>query len=878
MIRRVGLASGVLVILALVVVAVVGTSTVRRGWPATGGTLAMPGLDGSVTVVRDAHGIPQIYADTAADLFRAQGFVTAQDRFFEMDLRRHITAGRLAELVGKAGVDTDKVIRTLGWRKVAEDSLPKLAPASRRYLSAYAEGVNAYLEQRGGPANTAVEYAVLGTSLPEYRIERWDAVDSLAWIQAMAWDLRGNYSDEITRARLSATMDPATLAVLYPPYPSGHAPILSDSEWQPGRRYAAAARPEAFAADVRRQPVGPTAMPGVPAAVPGPPAALALPDGAEDALASASAALDAVATTLGRGEGIGSNSWVVAGSRTASGKPLLVNDPHLAPSVPGIWYQIGLHCRTVSSSCPFDVAGFSFSGLPGVVIGHNARVAWGFTNLGPDTTDFYYEKLAGDTAYVKDGRTVPLVFTTETIKVRGGEDVTLTTRRTGHGPIVSDVVTSVADAGRRPPLDGAAAPEPYAVSLAWTGLVPTATLDAVFLLDAATDFATFREAARAFQMPSQNLVYADVDGHIGYQAPGLIPIRRASTPGYPPGYVPSPGWDSQWDWQGYVSFDELPWTLDPADGVIVAANQQVTGAPGAPFLTTEWDYGWRGQRIADLVAATPTLDVQAMGRIQMDATNTLAPALVKALLAIDLSGDAFTQEAQSLLRGWDFTEPVGPSPSSAAAAYYNAVWVRLVQATFDDQLPPDIRADGGGRWWVAMTVLLGEATSTWWDDRRTPSVIESRDEILTRALVQARLDLTRAISSQVSDWSWGKLHTLTLTHRVLGGDAVPSIVRSMVNRGPIPLPGGSSIVDANGWDVSKGYTVSWAPSMRMVVDLADLDASTWVNQTGASGHPYHPNYVDQVDAWATGASLPWPFTQGAVTAARRDELVLVPRG
>ncbi len=873
-----GIALALLLLVVVVALSVVGASTVRRGWPTTSGTVALPGLDGQVSVVRDAHGIPQVYADTPADLFRAQGFVTAQDRFFEMDLRRHVASGRLAELVGKAGVDTDKVVRTLGWRKVAEASLPKLAPTTRQYLAAYAEGVNDYLERRDA-SSTALEYAVLGTSLPEYRIERWDAVDSLVWIEAMAWDLRADYSDELTRARLVPTMDAKMIAVLYPPYPSTHASILSEADWQPGQSAAGAVAPPALSAAGGGTGAGAPRL-GPPAGTPGSAAAavtgVALSASAADALASASAALDAVVIVLGRGDGIGSNSWVVSGARTASGKPLLANDPHLAPSVPGVWYQIGLHCRTVSTSCPFDVAGFSFAGMPGVVIGHNARVAWGFTNLAPDATDFYFEKLSGDSAYVKDGRTLPLEIGTETIKVRGGDDVELTTRRTGHGPILSDVVPAATDAGRRPAVGEGSAPEPYAVSLSWTGLVPTATLDAVFLLDTAKDFASFREAARAFAVPSQNLVYADVDGHIGYQAPGLVPVRRASTPGYPPGYLPSPGWDSQWDWQGFVPFEHMPWTLDPPEAVIVAANQQVTAA-GSPYLTTEWDPGWRSQRIADLIAATPTLTREQMSTIQLDAKNTFAPTLVKALLDIDLSGDPFTQPAQDLLRRWDFTQPADSSTNSAAAAYFNAVWTRLMQATFDDQLPADVRADGGGRWWQAMSVLLRDPANPWWDDKRTPSVVESRDEILHRALVQARLDLTRAISSNVSEWSWGKLHTLTLTHRVLGGESVPSIVRSMVNRGPIPLPGGGSIVNANGWDATKGYQVQWAPSMRMVVDLADLDASTWVNQTGASGHPYHPNYVDQVDAWASGTTFPWPFTQAAVNAAKRDELVLVPR-
>lgn len=862
-VRNIGLGVLVFVVMSLVAGTIVGTGLVRRAWPQTSGSIALEGLGADVTVIRDARGVPDIYASNAVDLFRAQGFVAAQDRFFEMDLRRHITAGRLAELVGKAGLDTDKVVRTMGWRKVAEEELPRLAPATRRYLSAYADGVNDYLATSGDPSNFALEYTILATQLPDYRVEKWTALDSLSWLKAMAWDLRSNVDAELTRARLSGIMDSAALAWLYPAYPSAlHEPILSEADWQPGR--AASATPPALtsgpAVTVAR------AAPAVPTPSTGQAAAL---DGAAQSV-------DSVTALLGTGEGMGSNSWVVGPSRTTTGKPLLANDPHLGVSVPGIWHQVGLHCRTVTADCPFDVTGFSFAGMPGVVIGHNARIAWGFTSLAADVSDLYYEKVTGD-RYLRGTELVPLTVTKEVIKVAGGDDVDLTVRRTVHGPIVSDVLAGTADVGNRPVIDGTLVQgESYAVSLAWTGLVSSATADAIFQVDRASDFGQFREAARNFAAPSQNLVYADVDGHIGYQSPGLIPLRAASTPGYPPGYLPSPGWQPQWDWQGFLAFEQLPWAFDPAEGYLVAANQQVTGVV-PPFLTADWDAGWRSQRINDLVAQSGRISPERMGQIQDDTFNAFAPTLVAALLKIDLSGDQFTGEAQALLQGWDYTQPADDSRSSAAAAYFNAVWTVLVQATFDDQLPADLRADGGGRWWLVVSGLLADPGNAWWDDRRTPSVVENRDEILRRALVQARLNLTKQVGSQISDWSWGKLHTLTVTSRVFGSESLPSLLRRVFNRGPIPLPGGSSIVNANGWDASKGFQVNWAPSMRMVVDLGDLDASTWVNQTGNSGHPNHPNYVDQLDTWAAGASFPWPFTKDAVDAARQYELTLTPK-
>ena len=269
---------------------------------------------------------------------------------------------------------------------------------------------------------------------------------------------------------------------------------------------------------------------------------------------------------VGRGDGIGSNSWVVGPKRSSTGKPLLANDPHLGVGIPGIWYQTGLHCRSVSPACPFDVTGFSFAGLPGIVIGHNQSIAWGFTNLGPDVSDFYLEQLSGD-SYRRGKSYLPLKQHTETIKVAGGQDVTTTVRETVHGPLLSDVIPSVAQAGRTALVEGKAETTSYAVSLAWTGLLPGHTADAIFKINTAQNFAQFRDAARDFAVPAQNLLYADTQGHIGYQAPGQVPIRASSTTGAPPGYWPAPGWDPRYDWTGFVPFEQMPTAYDPPEGL-----------------------------------------------------------------------------------------------------------------------------------------------------------------------------------------------------------------------------------------------------------------------------------------------------------------------
>jgi len=507
------------------------------------------------------------------------------------------------------------------------------------------------------------------------------------------------------------------------------------------------------------------------------------------------------------------------------------------------------------------------------MIGHNQSIAWGFTNLNPDVSDFYLEQTRGET-YLRGKTYLPMKEHTETIRVAGGPDIPLTVRATIHGPVLSDVIPAVHQAGTTAPVEGKAEPTEFDVSLAWTGLLPGHTADAIFEIDTAQNFTQFRDAAKDFAVPSQNLVYADTAGHIGYQAPGQVPIRLSSTKGAPPGYWPAPGWDPKYDWKGFVPFAQMPMSYDPPEGYIVAANQAVT-ASKTPFLTTEWDYGYRSQRIRNLITATPKVTPARMSQIQGDTYNAFAPVLVKALLAVNLRGDPFAEDSKELLRTWDYTQPIGNSPTSAAAAYFNAVWSNVLRLTFDDELG-DMKANGGSQWMQALTLLLAKPHDTWWDNKMTPQVIESRDEVLREAMVAARMDLTKQLGKTPVTWQWGRLHQLTFKSQIQVITSVPAPVAMIFNRGPWQLPGGSSIVNANGWNASQGYQVDWAPSMRMVVNLGDLDASRWVNQTGNSGHPYDAHYVDQADSWAKNETFAWPFSAKAVQAAGGDELTLIP--
>ncbi|WP_324613640.1 penicillin acylase family protein [Agromyces kandeliae] len=857
--RRTGWAKflvGALVTVLVLGVAAVGFGwwTVHRSFPVESGRISVAGLDGAVTVYRDDAGIPQLVAETDHDLLFAQGYVHAQDRFWEMDFRRHVTAGRVAELFGESQVATDAFIRTLDWRGIAEQEFELLDEPSRALYEAYADGVNAYLSERSG-VELSLEYGVLALQNPGYQPERWTPVDSIAWLKAMAWDLRSNLGDEIDRALLLASgLTPEQVAQLHPAFPWSAKPTIVGGP--------APAAPAGL--DVR-------AVDGGSAPVDAGTAATAADEETAGVLGDLAARLDALPQLLGpEGGDLGSNSWVVSGALTDTGMPLLANDPHLGPAMPSIWVQMGLHCAELSPLCTFDVAGFGFSGLPGIIIGHNERIAWGFTNLAPDVADLYLERVTED-SYELDGELVPLGTREEVIEVAGGEPVTVTVRSTARGPIVTDIGSDFAAVaeGYASTADGADEPADGAeqtaleVSLQWTALQPGRTPQAVFAMNRAEGWDEFRAAAERFEVPSQNVVYADVDGNIGYQAPGRIPVRSAGD-----GTVPLPGWTSENGWTGTVPYDELPSVLNPERGYIVTANNAVE--QDGPMLTRDWDLGYRAEgierRLGELIASGEPITAEDMSEIQFDTRDANAEAFLPVIAELDLDGDA--ARGARLLADWD----ASADEDSAQAAYFAVFWRNLLDGMFGS-LPESTRPVGGDRWFSVLGTLLGQPEDAWWSDRASGAT--GRDAVLAAALDAAWAEASDLMGDDPGAWRWGGLHTLTLTNQTFGESGIGPI-EWLFNRGPYEAGGGSAIVNANGWDATLGYEVNWVPSMRMVVDLDDFDDSTWVNLTGASGHAFHAHYDDQAELWQTGETREWPFSTRAVRRAATDALVLQP--
>lgn len=858
--RALGWVLGVIVILGIGAGAF-GWYTVQRSFPQTTGTIEVAGLENAVTVQRDGSGVPSITAASSQDLFFAQGYVHAQDRFWEMDFRRHLTAGRLSELFGESQLGTDKFLRSLGWHDVAKQEVETLSPETRAYYEAYAAGVNAYMAERKGSA-LSLEYAALGLQNPDYSPEPWTPVDSIAWLKAMAWDLRTNIEDETARALAGQQLDATQLADLYPGYPFDEHPVIVDKNWAL----------ELPAATLRKK------LGEVASQVSG-----ALGDAvASGALSGALESVQAVDEMItSQSEGVGSNSWVVSGEHTDTGSPLLANDPHLGASLPSVWTQMQLRCSTVSEACPFDVTGFSFSGLPGIVIGHNDHIAWGFTNLTTDVADLYIERVDGD-SYWQDDEQHDLTVRDEVIKVAGGEDVPLEVRSTAHGPIISGLTpdfTSIAtqpivgegvgskETPVAPNATAEALPGEYAVSLRWTALDAGSTGEAIFALNLSKNFDDFRAAAALFDVPAQNLIYADPEGNIGYQAPGRLPIRGAGD-----GWLPQPGWDSAYDWQGYVPFEDQPMLYNPDSGYIVTANNAIVSDDYPYFLSRDWDYGYRAARIVELldnaIAAGPVTS-QTMADIQMDNQMPAAEALQSAFASIRVKNPA-TQQAIEGLSAWDGQN----AADSADAAFANVLWNRVTELMLEGKTA-DIPRDDQSRLATFFEQQLAQPDSSWWQNEEAD--ITSQPQLLEVAAQQAYDELSAAQGTDQSKWNWGKLHAITLTHGTFGSSGIAPLER-LFNRGPYEVGGGSGVVNATGWSLDEGYATTNVPSMRMVIDPSDWDASTWIHLTGSSGHAFNAHYTDQTSDWATGVQRPWAFTQEAVDAATKDTLTLTPAG
>ena len=786
-------------------------SILRRSLPETSGSIRVPGLHGVVTIDRDAWGIPHLTASNLEDLYFGNGFVHAQDRLWQMELSRRVSAGRLSELFGRLALDADRLMRRMGLRRVAELEVARLPSDIRDLYKAYCRGVNFAVSGLSG--RWPIEFGIVRAMpppRPRWRPEPWTIADSLAYGKLMAFGLGLNWSSELVRAALLAKLGPPRAAALEPVYPAGSPVVLPSA---------------------------------------------GIPPGLASSLLEAYAELEPFLAASGVGAGGFSNNWVVDGSRTASGKPLLANDPHLGLQMPSIWYEIELN------GPGFEVTGAGFPGTPGVVIGHNSRMAWGITSSPIDAQDLVIEQINPNARheYMFEGKWHEGRIVRETIAVRGRsvpvvEDV-LVTR---HGPIVS----------------AATDPDKYALALRWTALTPGDLGRAVAGINRAGSWAEFVAALRHWDAPTQNFVYADVDGNIGYYTPGTVPIRSKGD-----GSLPVPGWTGEYEWTGSVPFHELPHQYNPADHQIVTANHRLTGSDYPHFLGNEWLAGYRAQRITDLLGKRTDLTVDDFRQMQLDVYSI--PGREAAALLQQVTGRTETECAVlARARDWD-----GQLTHDTVGGCICLVFQHhLLRAVFEPILGEITEAYLGTGTSVVrprngffsrsipfVYELARSRDDTWFERMGVPG--NTWDAVLHRALSDTVSFLTIQLGSDVSTWRWGRLNRLSF-HHPLG--QWPLLDR-WLSRGPFELGGDDNTIAAAFLPLHSPFDRNgWSASYRLIVDLGSLDRSLSMHTTGQSGHPASPHYDDMIAAWREGRYHPMSLPAGDVRRELGGHLVLEP--
>jgi penicillin amidase len=828
---------GLLAVTVILAVALAGTGVwlVRRPWPKVRGTIEVAGLLAPAEVIRDRWGIPHVYAQNEHDLFFAQGYVHAQDRLWQMEMTRRFGSGTVSEVIGVTALEYDIYQRTIGVRRLAEQSWSGLDEETRTVLEAYAEGVNAYVETYRD--RLPWEFAIL-----EIEPEPWTPIDSLAIsnYQAAFEGLDAVY--ELFRTEFIARLGKETAVQIQPLF-HGIPSVISIEETT-GQGPLPEARPAALAHEDDR--------PGE------------------------------------QSPGSGSNNWVVHGSRTVTGMPILANDPHLVLHVPSLFYENGVHGGR------FESVGLAIPGVPLVVIGHNRHVAWGITNLAADVQDLYVEKLDREwspTQYEYLGEWHDVEVIEEIIDVAGGQQVEAKVYLTRHGPLVREIPHSSAFLMTGAPHPG------EQVSFRWSvdGDSAARTLKSIVLLNLATNWPEFREALASWETLAENFVYADVEGNIGYQAAGRIPIR---TPGHQ-GILPVPGWTGEYEWQGFVPFDELPSTLNPPEGFVVTANNRMAPDDYDYVLGYMYDPGQRAARITELLSANDLLTVEDMQAIQGDTYSPAAKALRPYLLALDPEND-LESKALTYVEAWDLRYEANSVGASVFEAWCYFLMLSTVGDEYGDRFFDDFITEDYVLQVLMMIDLMADADSEWFDNVRT-SRVETRDEIAQRSLTRAVDWLRKNHGEDPARWEWGRIQTKTFVHFPLGqgieirrffptglvarildlnngavARSANSALARALNIEQVPVEGNLFAVNSSAYRTDLPFEAYFAPLARMVVDVSDWDNSWAVLTPGQSEHILHPNRQDQLSLWQNVEYRPMPFSQEAVERNAETRLTMTP--
>ena len=874
----------------------------RASLPQLDGTITLSGPTAPITVRRDAQGLPHIAAQNLDDLVFAQAFVTAQDRLWQMDILRRHAAGDLAQILGGNLIQHDQRQRYLQLRNAADATFAAMPADETRWLLDYARGVNAFIALNSD--HLPAEFRLL-----HYKPAPWQPRDSILIGLVMMQDLTTEFPIKLSRELVESKLPPELAADLYPTgswrdHPPGQPPAdltqpqenvpdipLDESQTKlvppssPVNNWSHPERSEGPAC-ASASCIGTTTAPGGPSFA----ASSRRVGSASDITRQSLAALQqSLTNSLCEECKAGSNNWAVSGSRTASGKPLLANDMHLGHTIPSIWYQADLeivpppnsNSQLSPGAQPFHVAGVSLPGLPFIVVGHNQHIAWGFTNSGADVQDLYVEKIENDKYQTADNQWHPLSHVEEKIEVRGGKSITLDVTFTQHGEISTPIITPIIGREKR------------AVALNWVIYDPHFLRFPMLAINSATDWASFNAAFAVWGGPSQNAVYADDQGHIGFHLTGKIPIRASSQPAaitpapidaslaggpvLPSALTPSPQstiathsstlsprpvTDFSHGWQGYIPYDQLPQVLDPIDGIVASANARTTPDAYPLDITLDWAAPYRNERIYKVLGAAKSLTPQDMLKLQTDIHSELELQIAQRLAyAIDHSTNpnARLKKAADILRTWNGEVTAdAPAPSIVRAAR-PALWRLLLQPYLGNDWPLYSWENKA----FAQEELIVHQPARW-----LPKGFTNWNDLLTRAVEQGLLDAHSPYD--LSTWSSGRTNPVAIQHPVY--PLIPMIQKA------IGLPTGTGKQPQSGDTTTvKQVAATFGPSERLTVDLSNLDNSTLNLVIGQSGNPLSPNYLDQFHSWLTGQTYPLPFSDSAVQASTTHTLTLQPQ-
>ncbi len=759
----------------------------RKGLPVINGTFAVAGLRGPIEILRDEHGVPHVFASSLEDSAFGQGYVHAQDRLWQMELNRRVGSGRLSEIFGRRALEADRFLRRVGLRRAARREAEQLGTEERAVLEAYSRGVNAAIQMLRNKLP-------LEMRLLRIRPEPWEPLDSLSWAKVMALSLSTNFESELLRARIVERVGHQRAAQLEMRYPQGH-PFI------------------------------------VPSGKPAPPAQLDRGGETEAAVVAKavrelSLLYQQLKSFLPMGAGGASNSWVVAGNRSTSGMPLLANDPHLVLQLPSNWYEAHLIAPGL------DVYGCTLPCVPGVILGHNRGVAWGFTNSGVDVQDLFIERFNERGEYeFREEWFVPERIR-EVIKVKGEPDVVEEVISTRHGPLLSS----------NPPLPGTA------LALRWAALDPAHTTSALLVMNRAADASSFREALREWHSPSQNIVFADIHGNIGYVMAGAVPIRAKGS-----GFGPVPGWSGEFEWTGWLAFEDLPRLWNPPTGLIVTANNAVVDQNFPWHLSWDWMNGFRAMRIEQLLSERTILSPEHFKKMQMD-VHCIPGRLFAGCCTNLKPTDSIETEALRILLAWDGEA----GPASAGAAIYEAMILATIRRALEPELGTELIWDLLGRSSTPiapMNLMLGRYTGFLIeallrnDTSMLPAGSLGWQAILSDALSDAVKALKENLGGSPARWQWGQLHRLKLKHPL--GSVKPL---NLIFNGPdVPVGGDTDTPFQTAFAAHEPFAATaWAPSWRQIVDLSSIDRTVSVYPGGQSGHPRSRHYLDLFRRWYQG--------------------------